>query len=79
MSAKPVRVVCGAYNGRSPAIEAQIRRVHRYVGRTAAHWAGTQAEYNEWAQRVVADALRNLAARLCVEESPTTPQRWSGP
>jgi hypothetical protein len=65
-----VKVILGAYNGRTPSIEAQVQRVQRYIDATRPHFErrGTsESEYREWAMKFMAGALRNMADILSTE------------
>jgi len=65
-----VKVILGAYNGRTLSIEGQVARVQRYIDSTRPHFerhGAPESEYREWAMKFMAGALRNMAEILSTE------------
>jgi len=66
MKAQPVRVIQGAYNGRSTKIETGIRKVQKYIAEKAGYFTDQQ-EYNKWAIDTMRGALEGIAKALSIE------------
>ena len=53
---------------RGLSLATAVGQVQRYIDGCAPHWAGSQAEYNDWARGVMAGALVNFSHALFIEE-----------
>jgi len=66
MKAQPVRVIQGAYIGRSAKIESGIRKAQKYIAERAEYFTDQQ-EYNKWAIDTMRGALEGIAKVLSIE------------